>query len=90
MFTATFETDCPFAAFMRKNPNKSFVRIVDYVRYAAIDYNLHNPVDFEDPRRIFFNYIRIYDDNPNDLTAHMIFGNHKGDKWTVTITGSDE
>ena len=93
MFYTIFESDCPFSAFMRKNANKSFVRIVDYVRYAAIDYNRHNafsPLE-NDPRYISFHHIRVYDER-NDLNevAHMVFMNDMGDKWVVTITEYDE
>ena len=93
MFNAIFESDCPFAAFMRKNANKSFVRMIDYVRHAAMDYNRHNAFDpFEDdPRYISFHHIHIYDER-NDLNevAHMVFMNDMGDRWVVTITEYDE
>ena len=93
MFNAIFESACPFSAFMRKNANKSFVRIVDYVRHAAMDYNRHNafsPLE-DDPRYISFHHIRIYDER-NDLNeiAHMVFMNDMGDRWVVTITEYDE
>ena len=93
MFYAIFEFDCPFVAFIRKNANKSFVRIVDYVRHAAMDYNRHNAFDpFEDdPRYISFHHIRVYDER-NDLNeiAHMVFMDDNGNKWVVTITEYDE
>ena len=93
MFYAIFESDCPFAAFMRKTSVKSFVRMIDYIRYAAMDYNRHNALDpFEDdPRYISFHHIRVYDER-NDLNeiAHMVFMNDMGDKWVVTITEYDE
>lgn len=93
MFYAIFESDCPFAAFMRKNANKSFVRIVDYVRHAAMDYNRHNVFDpFEnDPRYISFHHIRVYDER-NDLNevAHMVFMDDNNNRWVVTITEYDE
>ena len=63
MFYAIFESDCPFAAFMRKNANKSFVRIVDYVRHAAMDYNRHNAFDpFEDDPLTFCRHAKEADD----------------------------
>lgn len=94
MFTAIFESDCPFATFMRKNPNKSFVRIVDYVRHAAMNYNRHNAYDVFNPnefRYIDFNHIHIYDERTDlNEVAHMVFVNGLGDKWIVTITEYDE
>ena len=92
MFDAIFESDCPFAAFIRKTSVKSFVRIVDYVRYAAIDYNRHNAIDFDDPRYISFHHIRVYDER-SDLNevAHMVFtDNSMNNRWVVTITEYDE
>lgn len=93
MFYAIFESACPFTTFMRKNANKSFVRIVDYVRYAAMDYNRHNDFSpFEnDPRYISFHHIRVYDER-NDLNevAHMVFMDGNNNRWVVTITEYDE
>lgn len=93
MFNAIFESDCPFATFIRKTSVKSFVRMIDYIRYAAIDYNRHNafsPLE-DDPRYISFHHIRVYDER-NDLNevAHMVFMNDMGDRWVVTITEYDE
>ena len=91
MFYAIFESDCPFAAFVRKTSAKSFVRIVDYVRYAAMDYDRHNIFEEDDPRYISFHHIRVYDER-NDLNevAHMVFMDNNGNRWVVTITEYDE
>jgi len=93
MFYAIFESDCPFAAFVRKTSNKSFVRMVDYVRYAAMDYNRHNGFSpFEnDPHYISFHHIHVYDER-NDLNeiAHMVFMDDNNNRWVVTITEYDE
>jgi hypothetical protein len=78
---------------MRKSANKSFVRIVDYVRHAAMDYNRHNAFDpfKDDPRYISFHHIRVYDER-NDLNevAHMVFMDDNNNRWVVTITEYDE
>ena len=91
MFYAIFESDCPFAAFIRKTSVKSFVRIVDYVRYAAMDYDRHNIFEEDDPRYISFHHIRIYNER-NDLNevAHMVFMDGNNNRWVVTITEYEE
>jgi len=91
MFYAIFESDCPFAAFVRKTSTKSFVRMVDYVRYAVINYDCHNIREEDDPHYISFHHIHIYDER-NDLNeiAHMVFMDDNGNRWVVTITEYDE
>ena len=91
MFYAIFESDCPFSAFIRKTSVKSFVRMVDYVRYAAMNYDRHNIFEEDDPRYISFHHIRIYDER-NDLNevAHMVFMDGNNNRWVVTITEYDE
>ena len=91
MFYAIFESDCPFAAFVRKTSVKSFVRVVDYVRYAAMDYDRHNIFEEDDPRYISFHHIRIYNER-NDLNevAHMVFMDGNNNRWVVTITEYEE
>lgn len=93
MFYAIFNSDCPFVPFMRESraQRKSFVRTVDYIRYAAINYNIHNCFDFDDPRYVNFKRIEIFDER-NDLNeiAYMSFEQNNGELWLVAITEYDE
>lgn len=93
MFDAIFCSDCPFAPFMRNTRamRKSFIRIVDHVRYAATNYNIHNALDVDDPQHIYFKRIKIFDER-NDLNevAYMSFEQNDGTIWLVTITEYDE
>lgn len=89
MFEVIFCSDCPFAALMRVSnaQRKSFVRTVDYVRYAAMDYNRRNNLDFDDPRFIYFKRIKVFEER-NDLNevAYMSFEQNDGTIWLATIT----
>lgn len=89
MFEAIFCSDCPFATFMRVSnaQRKSFVRTVDYVRYAAMDYNRRNNLAFDDPRFIYFKRIEVFDER-NDLNeiAYMSFEQNDGTIWLAAIT----
>lgn len=89
MFDPIFCSDCPFAAFMRVSnaQRKSFVRTVDHIRYAAMNYNRHNGFSSDDPRFIYFKHIEIFDER-NDLNeiAYMSFEQNNGELWLVAIT----
>ena len=93
MFDAIFCSDCPFSAFMRTSAaqRKSFIRTIDRVRYAAINYNRYNCFDFDDPRYIYFKRVEIFDER-NDLNevAYMSFEQNNGELWLVAITQYDE
>ena len=81
MFDSIFCSDCPFASFMRvsRAQRKSFVRTVNHIRYAAMDYNRHNNLTFDDPRFIYLNEV-----------AYMSFEQNDGELWLVAITEYDE
>lgn len=93
MFDAIFCSDCPFTPFMRNSRamRKSFVRIVDNVRYAAMNYNRHNNLAFDDPRFIYFKRLEVFEER-NDLNevAYMSFEQNDGELWLVAITEYDE
>lgn len=93
MFDPIFCSDCPFASFMRMSraQRKSFVRTVDYIRYAAMDYNRHNNLTFDDPRFIYFKRLEVFEER-NDLNevAYMSFEQNDGELWLVAITEYDE
>lgn len=93
MFNAIFCSDCPFTAFLRdtRAMHKSFVRTIDHVRYAAINYNIHNTFSIDDPRYVYFKHVEFYNER-NDLNeiAFMSFEQNDGEKWFVTITEYDE
>lgn len=93
MFDVIFCSDCPFAPFMRVSnaQRKSFVRTVDYVRYAAMDYNRRNGLAFTDPRFIYFKNIKVFKER-NDLNeiAYISFEQNDGTLWLATITEYSE
>ena len=89
MFDAIFCSDCPFSAFMRVSnaQRKSFVRTVDYVRYAAMDYNRKNHLAFTDAGFVYFKRLEVLEERTDlNEVAFMSFEQTDGTLWLVAIT----
>ena len=96
MITVIFPTDCPFTPFFRGNAakQKSFIRSISGVRYAVMDYNIHNgftacDLDGKASNEFIWNrYVWITDeDMPEDgVIARMMYETEDKEKrWTVII-----
>lgn len=89
VYEAIFESNCPFQPYYRLNKaNKSFVRVIDYVKNAADKYSFA-----ETPfhKGIKFSHIHIYDEiNELGEVAHMTFVDENDVKYVVTISEFDE
>ena len=89
-YTAIFESACPFVDYYQisKAASKSFVRVVDYVCYAASRYSFKQGINGHD---ITFHHIHILDKR-NDLNeiATMVFTDENNDRYLVTIVEDNE
>lgn len=76
-YVAIFETACPITKYYVTTPAtaKSFVRVVDHVRSAAVKYNRVNHPDFNDMNYFKFNYIQCYNERNDEdkVVARMVY-----------------
>lgn len=96
MFVAIFPTDCPFSSFFQTSAvkQKSFIRTVSAVRYAAMDYNSKNVLYCGDwdkgthPKHIWNRYNWIADETlePEGIVAKMVYETEDSSQlWTIII-----
>ena len=100
MINVTFPTGCPFASFFRGNASKqkSFIRSISGVRYAVMDYNIHNGYTACDlngntsPKFVWNRYVWITDEiAPVDgVLANMVYETEdKKHSWVIVITETE-
>lgn len=96
MFVAIFPSDCPFSSFFQTSAakQKSFIRVISSVRYAAQNYNIQNALYCGDwdkgthPKHIWNRCNWIADETlePEKIAAKMVYETEDNSQlWTVII-----